>query len=149
MTEEQIYSRMMALCSRREYCKSDIAAKIVALSDSVDADAMVKKLCEERFIDENRYAAAFVRDKSRLKGWGEIKIRYALQRKGLDSDTIAEAMGELDGEQQKERLAKLLKAKAQTLKAATPEEKRAKLLRFAISRGFTYAQADEICKTIK
>lgn len=149
MTEEQIYSRMMALCSRREYCKSDIAAKIVALSDSVDADAVVKKLCEERFIDENRYAAAFVRDKSRLKGWGEMKIRYALQRKGLDSDTIAEAMGEIDGEQQKERLAKLLKAKAQTLKSGTPEEKRAKLLRFAISRGFTYAQADEICKTIK
>ncbi|MBR0533324.1 MAG: RecX family transcriptional regulator [Bacteroidales bacterium] len=149
MTEEQIYSRMMALCSRREYCKSDIAAKISALSDTVDAEAMIRKLCEERFIDESRYAAAFVRDKCRLKGWGEMKIRYALQRKGLDGDTIAEAMGEIDAEQQKERLAKLLQAKAQTLKAATPEEKRAKLLRFAISRGFTYAQADEICKTIK
>ncbi|MBR7027217.1 MAG: RecX family transcriptional regulator [Bacteroidales bacterium] len=149
MTEEQIYSRMMALCSRREYCKSDIAAKISALSDTVDAEAMIRKLCEERFIDESRYAAAFVRDKSRLKGWGEMKIRYALQRKGLDGDTIAEAMGEIDTEQQKERLAKLLQAKAQTLKAATPEEKRAKLLRFAVSRGFTYAQADEICRTIK
>jgi len=149
MTEEQIYSRMMALCSRREYCKSDIAAKISALSDTVDADAMIRKLCDERFIDESRYAAAFVRDKSRIKGWGEIKIRYALQRKGLDTETISEAMGEIDSEQQKERLAKQMMAKARTLKAASPEEKRAKLLRFAISRGFTYAQAEEICKTIK
>ena len=148
MTEEQIYSRMMALCSRREYCKSDIAAKISALSDSVDAEAMIQKLCDERFIDENRYAAAFVRDKSRLKGWGEVKIRYALQRKGLDNDTITEALGEIDEEQQKERLAKLMKAKAQTLKAGTQEEKRAKLIRFAVSRGFTYAQAAEIYKTI-
>jgi regulatory protein len=149
MTEEQIYSRMMALCSRREYCKSDIAAKIATLSDEVDAGAMIKKLCDERFIDESRYAAAFVRDKSRLKGWGEVKIRYALQRKGLDSGTIAEALGEIDEEQQKDRLTKLMKAKAQTLKAVTPEEKRAKLMRFAVSRGFTYAQADEIYKTIK
>ncbi|MBO7479519.1 MAG: RecX family transcriptional regulator [Bacteroidales bacterium] len=149
MTEEQIYSRMMALCSRREYCKSDIAAKISALSDTVDAEAMIRKLCEERFIDESRYAAAFVRDKSRLKGWGEVKIRYALQRKGLDNGTIAEAMGEIDGEQQMERLAKLMKAKAQTLKDAAPAERRAKLMRFAVSRGFTYAQADEICRTIK
>lgn len=149
MTEEQIYSRMMALCSRREYCKSDIAAKISALSDAVDAEAMIRKLCEERFIDESRYAAAFVRDKSRLKGWGEVKIRYALQRKGLDNGTIAEAMGEIDGEQQMERLAKLMKAKAQTLKDVAPAERRAKLMRFAVSRGFTYAQADEICRTIK
>ena len=53
MTEEQIYNRMMALCSRREYCKSDIADKIVALSEDVDAGAMIEKLCAERFIDEN------------------------------------------------------------------------------------------------
>lgn len=149
MTEEQIYSRMMALCSRREYCKSDIAAKIAALSDSVDADSMIGRLCEERFIDESRYAEAFVRDKSRLQGWGEMKIRYALQRKGLDKATIAEALEQLDGTEQMERLAKLMKAKAQSLKTSTPEEKRTKLMRFAVSRGFTYAQADEVCKKIQ
>ena len=149
MTEEQIYNRMMALCSRREYCRSDIAAKIAALSDSVDADSMICKLCEERFIDESRYAEAFVRDKSRLQGWGEMKIRYALQRKGLDKATISEALEQLDGDEQFERLAKFMKAKAQTLKSATPEEKRTKLMRFAVSRGFTYAQADEVCKKIQ
>jgi regulatory protein len=149
MTEEQIYNRMMALCSRREYCKSDIAAKIVALSEDVDAGAMIEKLCAERFIDENRYASAFVRDKSRLAGWGEMKIRYALQRKGLDKETIAEAMGQIDEDQQLERLTKLMDAKARALKTATAEEKRAKLIRFATSKGFTYAQAVEVCKKIQ
>ena len=52
MTEEQIYNRMMALCSRREYCKNDIAAKIAALSEDVDAQAMIERLIKERFIDE-------------------------------------------------------------------------------------------------
>lgn len=149
MTEELIYNRMMALCSRREYCRADIAAKIAALSQEVDAQAMIDKLCAERFIDEDRYAAAFVRDKSRLSGWGEMKIRYALQKKGLDKDTIAEAMGQIDEGQQKERLEKMMRARLQSLKTASPEEKRAKLLRFAVSRGFTYAQADEICKKLK
>ena len=149
MTEEQIYNRMMALCSRREYCKNDIAAKIAALSEDVDAQAMIERLIKERFIDESRYAAAFVRDKSRLAGWGEMKIRYALQKKGLDKETIAAAMGEIDPDEQMERLAKLMQAKARTLKTATPEEKRAKLMRFAASKGFTFAQADEICKKIK
>lgn len=149
MTEEQIYNRMMALCSRREYCKSDIAAKIAALSEDVDAGAMIEKLCAERFIDENRYASAFVRDKSRLAGWGEMKIRYALQRKGLDKETIAEAMGQIDEDQQLERLTKLMDAKARALKTATAEEKRAKLIRFATSKGFTYAQAVEVCKKIQ
>lgn len=149
MTEEQIYNRMMALCSRREYCKSEIAAKIASLSEEVDAEAMIARLIKERFIDENRYAAAFVRDKSRLAGWGEMKIRYALQKKGLEKETIAEAMGEIDPEEQLDRLAKLMQAKARTLKNATAEEKRAKLMRFAASKGFTFAQADEVCKKIK
>ena len=148
MTEEQIYNRMMALCSRREYCKSDIAAKIAALSEDVDAGAMIEKLCAEKFLDESRYAAAFVRDKSRLSGWGETKIRYALQRKGLDKETIAQAMGEIDEEQQMDRLLKMMAAKARSLKASSEEEKRAKLIRFAVSRGFTYAQANEVSKKI-
>jgi len=110
---------------------------------------MIARLIKERFIDENRYAAAFVRDKSRLAGWGEMKIRYALQKKGLEKETIAEAMGEIDPEEQLDRLAKLMQAKARTLKNATAEEKRAKLMRFAASKGFTFAQADEVCKKIK
>ena len=139
---------MMALCSRREYCKSEIAAKITALSEEVDATAMIGRLCEERFIDENRYAAAFVRDKSRLAGWGEMKIRYALQRKGLDKETIAAAMEEIDQDGQMERLTKMMTAKVKALKDATPDEKRSKLMRFATSRGFTYAQADEAYRII-
>ena len=149
MTEEQIYNRMTALCSRREYCRSDIAAKIAALSDSVDAASMVSRLCGEKFIDESRYAEAFVRDKSRLQGWGETKIRYALQRKGIDKATIAEALEQLDGDEQLERLVKLMEAKARTLKTATQDEKRTKLMRFAVSRGFTYAQAEAVCKKIQ
>ena len=148
MTDDQILSRMMTLCSRREYCKSDIAAKIAALSPEADAEALIRRLCDEKFIDESRYAAAYVRDKSNLSGWGEAKIRYALQKKGIDKQTIAESMGQIDTERQKERLEKMMRAKAQTLKAASPEERRAKLLRFAVSRGYPYPLADEICRKL-
>ena len=148
MTQEQIYNRMAALCSRREYCKSDISAKITALSPDADAQALISRLCEERFLDESRYAAAFVRDKSRLQGWGDVKIRFALQRKGLDEETIDEALSQIDTEAQTERLTKLMKSRAQSLKDAAEDEKRAKLIRFAVSRGFSYAQASTICKKI-
>lgn len=148
MTQEQIYNRMAALCSRREYCKSDISAKIAALSADADAQAIISRLCEEKFLDESRYAAAFVRDKSRLQGWGDMKIRFALQRKGLGKETIDEALSQIDAQAQTERLTKLMRAKAQALKNATVDEKRAKLIRFAVSRGFSYSQADMICKSI-
>ena len=36
---------------------------------------MLQKLLADRFIDDNRYAEAFVRDKIRLSGWGARKIR--------------------------------------------------------------------------
>ena len=52
-----------------------------------DAEQVLGRLVRDRFIDDSRYAEAFVREKLRLSGWGEYKIRTALQRKGVSTGT--------------------------------------------------------------
>ncbi|NLD22350.1 MAG: regulatory protein RecX [Bacteroidales bacterium] len=149
MTADQILSRMMALCSRREYCRRDIEKKIVALSQEVDAAKIIDRLCKEKFLDENRYSSAFVRDKSGLQGWGEAKIRYALHTKGVEKEAVEAALALLDEDSQVERLQKLLALKAKSVKADDAEQLRTKLLRFALSRGFSYQQAGNALKQLK
>ena len=93
---EKVLDRMRTLCSRREYCKSDIMKKALkALEDDAEkAEKVIAVLIEEKYLDELRYASAFARDKSSLAGWGETKIRYMLSAKGVPRDVISQALEE-------------------------------------------------------
>ena len=131
---------MMALCSRREYCRKEILAKLTRL-EAEDPAGIVETLCRERYIDELRYATAFARDKSSLQGWGNLKIRVALQAKGIPAETIAAALGEIDAPAAEERLASLLRTKLRSLRGEPDEAARyRKLLRFGLGRGYDYEQ---------
>lgn len=130
----------MALCSRREYCRKEILAKLTRL-EAEDPAGIVETLCRERYIDELRYATAFARDKSSLQGWGNLKIRVALQAKGIPAETIAAALGEIDAPAAEERLASLLRTKLRSLRGEPDEAARyRKLLRFGLGRGYDYEQ---------
>ena len=130
----------MALCSRREYCRKEILAKLTRL-EAEDPTGIVETLCRERYIDELRYATAFARDKSSLQGWGSLKIRVALQAKGIPAETIAAALGEIDAPAAEERLASLLRTKLRSLRGEPDEAARyRKLLRFGLGRGYDYEQ---------
>ncbi|MDD2595216.1 MAG: regulatory protein RecX [Bacteroidales bacterium] len=140
MNKEQILNRMRALCSKGEKCRSDIFKKIE--SYNIDSpQELVDILCRENFIDDRRYAAAFARDKSSLQGWGEMKIRLALRRKGIEDTTIEEALDGIDCEQSQKKLVSILKAKYKLLEREKDQDVRnAKLFRFAMGRGYKYEQ---------
>lgn len=129
-------------CARMEYCSSDIRRKALkALGGDADAaEKIVASLVKDGFVDDRRYAGAFVREKSALQGWGEAKLRFMLAGKGISRDVIAEALTEIDAEKASARLEKLLQAKARTLEGDPAF--RLKLLKFGLSRGFAYDEVD-------
>ena len=99
---------------------------------------MLAKLVRDCFIDDARYAGAFVREKLRLNGWGEYKIRTALQRKGVSKERIDAALSQADRPAMGERLAQQLERKARTVKYASPYELKTKLIRYGLSLGYDY-----------
>ena len=118
----------------------EIAAKLEKL-EVEDIEGALDQLCKENYINEARYAAAFARDKSSLQGWGSLKIRLSLQAKGIDAQTIADALGDIDRDAADAKLEALLRAKLRTLKAETDPRKRyGKILRYALGRGYSYDQ---------
>lgn len=139
----KVTDRLRRLCSRREYCTADVRKKALdALEgDSKAASEVVDSLVAEKYVDDLRYASAFARDKSAIQGWGTAKIRYMLAAKGVPKDTIALAMEEIDDIKAGARLEKLLEAKARSLK--DDPQKRLKLLRFALGRGYGYEETED------
>lgn len=144
----KVADRMRALCSKREYCSSDIMKKVLtALGDDKEAaHKIVSSLMEEKYIDDLRYASAYARDKSSIAGWGATKIRYMLSAKGISRETIAEALEEIDNCKAAGRLQKLMEAKARSLK--DDPQARLKMLRFGMGRGYSYEEVAEVTEMI-
>jgi regulatory protein len=144
----KVADRMRALCSRREYCRKDVLKKVMTAldGDAAKAEEVVGKLVEERYVDDRRYAAAFARDKASIAGWGAAKIRYMLAAKGVDREIIASALEEIDVNRADARLEKLMENKARSLK--DDPQRRIKLLRFGIGRGYAYEEVSSMIDRI-
>ena len=134
---EALYRTMTALCARREYCCADIAEKLRKKgASSEDAEVLIDRLIEEGYIDEGRYARAFVHDKTLYNGWGRIKVAQQLRAKGICNAYINEAMTCITEEQYAEVFQKVLRSKQRSIKGETDYEVRQKLARSLIARGF-------------
>ena len=98
----------------------------------------MQRLVSERYVDDERYARAFVKDKVRYNKWGRRKVEQALWQKHIDDDIRQRVLDEVDDEEYLDVLRPLLTQKRRSTQAASDYELNQKLVRFALSRGFTY-----------
>ena len=137
-------NRAASLCARSEQAPADIREKLVKWGLSVSAaNQVLAQLIEQGYIDERRFARAFVNDRFRFNGWGKIKIAHQLRLKGITHEIIDEAMTAIDDEQYRERLMELLRAKWRDVSDREPRAAWAAMMRFAASRGFETSLAGE------
>jgi regulatory protein len=131
------YDKAAVLCSRSEKCTSEIQEKLRLFGLSVEeSEPVIKKLVDEKYIDDERFARAFVKDKFRFNHWGKQKIEYMLRAKKINQEILALAFEEIEDEGYADELLKLLTDKVKTIKAKDEYDKRNKLMRFAMGRGF-------------
>ena len=137
ITPDNAYLRLATLCARSEQAEGDVRKKLHDWGlSSTDVNSIIERLKQERYLDNERYAHAYCRDKLRFNGWGKIKISFMLRNKGIEQEYIDDALNEIDEEEYAAIINEALAAKAKTLKDKNDMQKRASLLRFASSRGF-------------
>ena len=132
-----VLNKAMAECSRREFCSEDIRNKLALWGVEInDAEKIIGVLISEKFIDESRYASAFVRDKFKYNKWGKVKIAAHLRAKKLPSDVIKSSLDSIEDEQYKKSLRELIESHRRSVKAKNQYDLKAKLLRYGLSKGF-------------
>lgn len=137
ITPDNAYLRLTTLCARCEQAEGDLRKKLHDWGvPPSDADAIITRLKQERYLDNERFARAYCRDKLRFNGWGRVKIAFMLKGKGIDQQIIDQVISEIDEEQYSTILNEALAYKAKTLDGKEPQQAKAALLRFAASRGF-------------
>lgn len=144
MTADEILYKLAARCSVSEQCLSDIEAKLSRYDlTEEERTHILRHLVEEEYIDDQRYAEAYVKDKYRFNKWGRIKISQGLRMKGIDNETIKSAMEAIDEEEYLGILRELIKAKRKNTRGTSEYEINGKLTRFATGRGFEFAAIRE------
>ena len=149
-TPEQALVTLMRLCSRAEKSSGDAVRLLTHWGIApADREPLLQQLTDEGFIDDRRYAAAFVREKIRLSGWGVHKIRAALAAKRIERVLIDEALQQFDSAEQGARLEEMLKRKARTTKADTPFQLKGKLVRYGQSQGYDFDRIMEAVEKLE
>ena len=139
MTEQEAFLQLAALCAQAEHCEQEMRDKLKrwGFDESVQ-NRIIERLVRERYIDNERYARAFVKDKIRYNKWGRRKVQQALWLKRIDKDIQQRVLDEIDDNEYLSVLRPLLKQKRKTVKAESDYELNRKLVRFALGRGFTF-----------
>jgi len=139
MTEQEAYLQLAALCAQAEHCQQEMRDKMRRWElDETVQNRIIDRLIKERYVDDERYARAFVKDKIRYNKWGRRKVQQALWQKHVDADIQQRVLDEIDEKEYLDILRPLLKQKRKSIRATSDYELNQKLARFALSRGFTF-----------
>jgi len=154
MSEKALFKialeKAMAQCSRREYCSDDIRNKLSLWGvDNDDIGKILRILISDNFINEPRYATAFVRDKFKYNKWGKVKISAHLRGKKVPQDIISSALDSIDNNLYIKLLRELIEAHRKSVKAKNQYDLKAKLLRYGLSKGFESSLVYDILNEIE
>lgn len=139
ISENEARMRLTSLCAQAEHCSFEMEEKLRkwGVDEEVQARIMAY-LIDERYIDDERYCRAYVKDKIRYGKWGRRKIEQGLFLKHIDRAVVKEVLDEVDDEEYLQVLRPLVKAKWRATKADSDYERSAKVIKYALSKGYTF-----------
>lgn len=147
LSPDQVLDKMAKYCAYQERCVKDVTEKLKTFElTQREKDEILDYLIDNRFVNNTRFAQAFVKGKINQSGWGLNKIRFHLMQKGIDKEIIDEALQTYDEEAYRQRLIDVLKIKAKTVNAENDFERNRKLAAYAMQKGF---EANLVWEVIK
>lgn len=147
--QQTAYDKAALLCSRSEKCTSEILEKLRLWGFSAEeSEPVIVQLIAEKYLDDERFARAYVKDKFRFNRWGKQKIAHMLRAKNISSEILEMAFEEIEDEGYSDELRKLMTDKEKSIKAKDKYDKRNKLMRFALGRGFESGKIYAIFKEL-
>lgn len=149
-TIEKAYMKLKHYCGYQDRCHQEVKEKLYSLKLGKPAvEMLLSRLIEEDYLNEERYAKAFVRGHFRQKQWGKVKITYALKQKRVSEYNIKKAMKEIPEEDYLSIAEKLITAKWNTLKNEQYINRTVKTTAFLQQRGFEPSLVQSILKKFR
>lgn len=148
-TATQALSALMRLCAKSEKSSGDALRLMRGWGVEIsEQQGVLLRLLELKFIDDRRYAEAYVREKTRFSGWGAYKIRRMLSTKGIAREIIEQALGQIDKAETRDKLEVMIGRKMRSVKAVDAYTLKGKLVRYGMSLGYDYEDVLSVVERI-
>lgn len=141
--------RLRKYCAYQERCVYECKQKLYTWGFWGDeASEMINQLSSENFIDEGRFAEAYVRGKFYFKDWGKNRIEFELKQRKITAYNIKKGMLEIKPEDYKDTILKLYekKHKEYSGKGLKEYQLKIKAQNFIIQKGFEYNVVQDVLK---
>ncbi|WP_299225295.1 regulatory protein RecX [uncultured Psychroserpens sp.] len=136
-TVDEARKRMERYCVYQERCHKEVHQKLYEMRMIPEArDQIVVHLIKHNFLNEERYAKAFVNGKFRIKKWGRQRLKLELKRKDISKINIATALKEIRDEEYHKTLDAIAEKRLIVIKESNRQKKRKKLADFLLYRGW-------------
>ncbi len=137
LTPQQASVKMMKYCAYQERSQHEVRQKLYEHGlYSSEVEEIISELIVEGFVSEERFAIAFSGGKFRIKAWGKIKIRHALQQHKISDYCMKKAMQAIDDTAYLESLKLILQSKWEKLRGKKDYERKNLTARFAQTKGY-------------
>lgn len=128
---------MRRYCSVQERSYKAVREKLYTFGLHKDqVESIIGELIGENFLNEQRFADAFASGRFRIKGWGRRKIEMGLRQWNISKPCINAALAAIDPEEYHQKLRELVEKRAVKEKGGTPFERKMKVTRYLVGRGF-------------
>lgn len=146
---QETLERIKAWCDLQERAHSEARKKLHSWGVyGQEAENILADLIGGNYLNEERFARAFARGKSRIKAWGWKKIEMTLKAKGVSSYSLKAALDEIDQEEYVAGLINLAEKKERLLSEPNPFRRKQKLLKFLVGKGYSYDEAKKALEEV-
>ncbi len=127
-------------CAYQERCQFEVSNKLGSFGLSYElTQQLIAELITTNFVNEERFAEAYVSGKFRIKRWGKIKIKQHLKAKFISTYSIDKALKQISKDDYQESIRKLILKKAHDFKVTDSEyQKKAKIHNYLASKGYEF-----------
>lgn len=149
ITHIDALEKARSYCAYQERSQQEVIQKLKSFKLSEDElNYVLLQLIQGDYLNEERYAQAYVSGKVRIKKWGKRKIKHQLKQKGLTDKCIESGFKEVDQEEYFETLKNVASYKWETVNEPNAYKKKQKVMSYLYGRGFETDLINEVLNDI-
>ncbi len=141
-TVDEALERLQDYCAKQERSGFQVEKKLYDWGIPASShDDIIFELIQENFLNEERFSQAYARSKMRMNQWGRLKIKNGLRQHRVSNYNIDAALQSLNLSEYDQNIEDLVAKKGRSLSTDLPSyEKRQKIIRFLLQRGFIMSE---------
>ncbi len=150
-TLQEATKKLEHFCAYQERCHQEVRQKLMQMHMIPEAiDVIIVHLLKHNFLNEERFAKAYVSGKFKFKNWGKVRLSFELKKKGISKHNINSALAEISDEEYLGVLNNLAEKVVFTIKETNVLKKKKKFVDYFLYRGWeshlVYDKANDLIK---